>query len=488
MNSKKLFAPFFAGTSWDGWRTVLRAAFALPMSDAEREFFRSIAGRDPPAKQVKELWIVAGRRAGKDSVSSLIVAYTAALFNQRNRLRRGERALCLGLACDRDQAKIIQNYTRSYFANIPALKAMVKRETGNGVELDNDVDIAIGTNNFRSVRGRPILSVVLDECAYYRDENSANPDAEVYKALRPGMATMAPDAMLIGISTPYRKSGLLYQKFCDHYGKDSDGILVIKAPSTALNPTIDQSIIDDAMEEDPAAASAEWLAEFRDDISGWASRELIEAAVDRGVTVRPPLLGIHYQSFVDASGGVRDSFTCGIAHDEKGVAVLDCLVEIKAPFNPDAATSQIAATLKAYRCHSTVGDKYAAEWVVQAFRKCGIVYEQSERDRSAIYLDCLPLFTTGRAKIIDSKRLVHQLASLERRTSSLGKDKVDHGPGGHDDAANSAAGCLVLAASRPAPFAIPDNVIAWAKTPSRHRRSKLGDADYGRQRTPRCMF
>jgi hypothetical protein len=86
------------------------------------------------------------------------------------------------------------------------------------------------------------------------------------------MATLAGDALLIGISAPYRKSGLLYRKFRDHFGKDGD-VLVIKAPSTTLNPTLDQFIIDDAL----AAASAEWLAEFRDDISGWVGRELKEA-------------------------------------------------------------------------------------------------------------------------------------------------------------------------------------------------------------------
>ena len=93
MNSTLLFQPFFAGSSWDSWRIVLKAAFALPMSDSEREFFRTIAERDPPTSRVRELWIVAGRRAGKDSIASMISAHAAALFNQHDRLRPGERAL-----------------------------------------------------------------------------------------------------------------------------------------------------------------------------------------------------------------------------------------------------------------------------------------------------------------------------------------------------------------------------------------------------------
>jgi hypothetical protein len=131
--------------------------------------------------------------------------------------------------------------------------------------------------------------------------------------------------------------------------------------------------------------------------------------------------------------------------------VLDCLVEIKAPFNPTEATAQVANTLKAYRLHSTTGDKYGAEWVVDAFARCGIRYQHSERDRSAIYLECLPQFTSGRARLLDSRRLVSQFASLERRTSPVGKDRVDHGPSGIDDLSNSAAGALVLASgTRPA--------------------------------------
>jgi hypothetical protein len=57
-----------------------------------------------------------------------------------------------------------------------------------------------------------------------------------YQALEhtPGLARL-PGSILIGISTPYRKGGLLYRKFREHYGKDGD-ILVIRAPSTTFNP------------------------------------------------------------------------------------------------------------------------------------------------------------------------------------------------------------------------------------------------------------
>jgi hypothetical protein len=48
-----------------------------------------------------------------------------------------------------------------------------------------------------------------------------------------------------------------------------DDVLVIKAPSLVLNPTLDRTIIDKALEDDPAAGRSEWLGEFRDDVASW---------------------------------------------------------------------------------------------------------------------------------------------------------------------------------------------------------------------------
>src|SRR5947209_4930961 len=99
MEDELLFAPWFRGESWWGWKVILKAASAEPLSAEELAFFRSVAGgRDPPTKRVKELWLIVGRRGGKDSVASVIVAHVAALFSDQDRLRPGERALVLCLA------------------------------------------------------------------------------------------------------------------------------------------------------------------------------------------------------------------------------------------------------------------------------------------------------------------------------------------------------------------------------------------------------
>jgi hypothetical protein len=103
----------------------------------------------------------------------------------------------------------------------------------------------------RSVRGPSMKICVLDEVAFWHSENSAKPDEETYRALRPGLARV-PGSMLIGISSPYRKSGLLYIKWKQFYGRNDPDVLVIQAPSRTLNPTINQAEIDRDMENDQA--------------------------------------------------------------------------------------------------------------------------------------------------------------------------------------------------------------------------------------------
>jgi hypothetical protein len=460
MNDPNLFRRWFEGASWDAWRTVLKASAALPMTEVERTTFRQLAERLPPTSPVREMWIIAGRRCGKDSIASLCAAHAAAFFNPEGKLRPGERAVVLCLACDRDQSRIVQRYINSYFRDIPYLRRMVTRETRDGVELENSVDIVVSTNDYRAVRGRPILCAIMDECAFWNDEHSVAPDVETYAALVPGAVALT-GSLLIGISTPYRQAGLLWDKWKASFGKDDADALVILAPSVALNPLLDRRLIDAEMLRDPQRGRSEWLAQWRDDVAAYIARELIEVAVDRGVVSRPPMPLIRYKAFVDPSGGISDSFALAISHQDEGTGgvVLDALIEAVAPFNPAEVTARTASVIRGYGLSECRGDAYSGQWVREAFRACGVTYTPSDLNRSQIYLDALPLFSSGRCRLVDNPVLLEQLVGLERKPTVRG-DRIDHrkGDGHHDDCANAVAGSLVLAATtrydpRPAQFA-----------------------------------
>jgi hypothetical protein len=168
---------------------------------------------------------------------------------------------------------------------------------------------------------------------------------------------------------------------------------VIKAPTRLLNPLIDQSIIDQAMAEDPAAASAEWLGEFRDDISAFVTREAVDACISPDVFERSRVQSVNYAAFCDPSGGSSDSMTLAIGHSQlsedkkRSISVLDAVREIRAPFNPDEAVADFATLLKTYGVRNVRGDRYAGEWVVSAFKKVGIEYRSSDLNKSEIYRD-----------------------------------------------------------------------------------------------------
>jgi hypothetical protein len=220
--------------------------------------------------------------------------------------------------------------------------------------------------------------------------------------------------------------------------------LVVEAPTATLNPLIDREVIAEALADDPEAASAEWLAEFRSDLADFVDRAVVEGCVEPGVYERPPAAGYRYVAFTDPSGGSSDSFTVAIAHQEGEGVVLDLVREVRPPFIPGAVVEEYAAALKSYGLSAVTGDEYGKQWVREQFLKCGIRYEGSDKNKSEIYLEALPLLNGGRLDLLDNQRLVSQICGLERRVARGGRESVDHAPMAHDDLANAALGAAVL--------------------------------------------
>jgi len=220
-------------------------------------------------------------------------------------------------------------------------------------------------------------------------------------------------------------------------------VLVVQAGTKVFNPTIDVSVIDQAHRDDPEAAAAEWDARFRGDLSTFVDRAVVERCVDEGVRERPYDRRFRYVAFCDPSGGAHDSMTLGIAHREGERAFLDCLREVRPPFAPADVVSEFCRVLQVYRLGSVTGDRYAGSWVSDAFRQLGIRYVAAERSRSEIYIDALPALMSGSVSLLDDLRLVGQISQLERRTTRMGRDSIDHMSGASDDLANAALGALV---------------------------------------------
>ena len=447
VDDRNLFAPWFKNkASWAAWFAFLRALFALPMTAEQLAIYQQCTGRvAPPTASATEGWLVCGRRLGKSFILSLCAVYLAAFHSYRQYLAPGERGTIMVIACDRRQARTIFRYIGGLLTTVPMLARMVERSTAECFDLNNDVTIEVAVASFRSVRGYTVVAALLDELAFWRSDESSNPDTEIISALKPAMATI-PNAMLLCASSPYAQRGALFSAFKRHFGKDGDPVLVWKAPTRTMNATVPQSMIDAAMEADPASAASEFLAQWRIDVEIFVSRDVVEAAVVPGRHELPRVERVRYFAFVDPSGGSSDSMTLAICHMRGSTCILDLIRERHAPFSPDACVTEFSDALKAYGISRIHGDRYAGEWSREAFRKCGVEYRVADKTKSDLYLTLLPLLNSRRVELLDNKRLVAQLCGLERRTSRAGRDSIDHVPGSFDDVVNSVAGAAVLAA------------------------------------------
>jgi len=78
MADPQLFGPLFAGPSWNAWRACLAAIFGLPMSEWMLELFKRHTGRTTaPVAMAREVYLIVGRRGGKDRIASLILVFFA---------------------------------------------------------------------------------------------------------------------------------------------------------------------------------------------------------------------------------------------------------------------------------------------------------------------------------------------------------------------------------------------------------------------------
>jgi hypothetical protein len=434
--------------TWATWRAFLATLFALPMTDEQLAVYRECSGRTTaPAAAFVEAWLVCGRRAGKSFMLAVTAIYIAIFRDWRPYLAAGERATVMILAADRRQARTIMRYILGLLRAVPMLAHTIESERAESIDLAGKVTIEIHTASFKTTRGYTIVAALCDEIAFWPTDDAAEPDYAVLDALRPGMATI-PGAMLLCASSPYARRGALWDAHCKHFGKDGDPILVWQAPTRTMNPTVPQSVIDQAIERDPASAGAEYGAMFRTDIESYLSREAVMACVTPDVRERAPITGVQYYAFVDPSGGSSDAMTMAVSHRENDVVVIDALREVKPPFSPEGVVREFAKLLKSYRITTVRGDRYAGEWPREQFRKRGIEYLPADKNKSEFYLDLLAAVNSRRLELPDNDRLVAQLCSLERRTARAGRESIDHSPGQHDDLANCTAGVVGSALSR----------------------------------------
>lgn len=445
-----LFRPFVGDdlASWQGWITALKLLYGLPI---RRLFGKTLVeqctGHAPGhlrSDGFKTALFLTGRRSGKSRVAAIIGAYEAVLAGHEVHLSKGEKGVVPICAPSKSQGRIVKDYIRAIF-DTPMLHGELARETAQGFELRNGNRIEILAGDFRTIRGFTLLAAIVDEACFfgYETESKIKSDTELIRAIRPSLATVG--GRLICISSPYARKGWCWQQYRRSRHQIHEHALVWNCPSRTMNPTLPQSVIDEALAEDRQAAKSEYLGEFRDDVADFISRDILDPLVATGCRVRAWQPRTRYHAFADLSGGRADDAALAIAHMEERKVVVDLVRRWRPPFNPHRAIQEMVMVLRDYGISHVTGDNYAAEFVARAFESNGIRYTQADRPKSRLYSELLPRLCSGEIVLLDDDLLIRQLCELERRTRSGGRDIIDHPTGGHDDVANVVAGIAMVA-------------------------------------------
>lgn len=396
----------------------------------------------------------------------------------------GEPAVVALIGCDRKQAAVLRRYADGLLQT-PLLAGEVTRRTEERIELRSGAVLEIVVNDHRTIRGRSCIAVLGDEASFWRaDGESSSSDEEVIAAAAPSLMTAPDGGLLVLSSTTYRKRGLMFDKFKQFFGDDGADELVWLAPSTTMNTSLPPGAIAREVAIDPAKNRAEFLSEWRDDLTGFVPLDALDAATDKGIMQRPPdnSYSTKYFAFVDAAGGAHagsDSFAMAICRAApNGMVYLDRLVEKVPPFDPAVTVREFCEVLRSFRIAAVRGDHFSGGFAASEFVRNGVSYWPSPRSKSDYYVAALPLILSGRLRLLDSERLRRQFSQLERKLHAGGRESVDD-PGrssSHDDLCNVVSAAAVLASEASAyapPFALP-KIVTWSDLPPEARWSAEG--------------
>lgn len=437
-----------ADTSWLAMRALILAALGEKLTGEERKLFVKLTLREQePFQRVKRLLIVAGRRSGKSRTAAALILYLALLCDHSGNLSIGEKGVVLCVAQNMDQAKVVFNYCVGILNAQPILKKEVVSITREAIVLRNGIEIQVRPASFRGLRGITCVAAICDETAFWFTEegNSSNPDTEIINAITPALATTK--GMLIIISSPYSRRGVVWKFYSKHFGPCGDPMtLVAQGASRDFNPTIDEEEVRAALEEDFGVAQSEWLGQFRNDLQNFVSADAVKVCVIPGRYELLPRACGTYTCFADASTGTGgDSFAAAIGHLRGETLVVDAIRNYQPKFSPQSVVCEICDLCKRYQITTIYSDAYASGFVAELISKNGLSHEIVQHNKSQLYTNLLSVINSQKIELLDDPRTLQELINLERRTGFAGRDRIDHPPGCHDDSANAVAGLAQVA-------------------------------------------
>jgi len=410
---------------------------------------------------------IVGRRGGKTTLAAALSIFCSIKENWTPYLEKTPFATVLILSPNIELSQEILEIIRNMYENSPILSRLIDRKKKNTQRTFNvkvpflieeegkpmiqysRVQIKVGAASKKTTRGIAACAVLCDEIAYWgTDEKYAETDIEILRAVKPAQAQFDDKLLLIKLSSPGIKQGVLYNEYLKRFDLPINYV-VFKAPSWVWNPSmVTERYLKTEMELDPEGFASEYRADFVDSLSDFISPEMVDTCVLRGRTFIPPEgkgSEVVYTASIDAAfKGDRFAFT---VMGYMGVRVKQYVMKTwsgnrSEPVKSMEVAQFISTICKEYGISRVHADQYAFQPLKEIFEQYGINLVEmpfTNTLKKQIYYNLKSLIHNLKIDLLDNPINISEIKQLKVEQTSTGLVRIGHPPGGHDDCADVTA-------------------------------------------------
>lgn len=406
---------------------------------------------------------IIGRRGGKSTLASILAVYSMFKVNWKPFLKKTPVATIAILSHSVDFSQEVLEIIRGMIEDSPILTRLINKERKNtqstfhvsvpflqedGLTIQySEVAVKVGAASKKTTRGRAICTLLMDEIAFWNlDENAAESDADVIRAVTPSLAQFEPHGMMIKLSSPAIKQGVLYDEWMKKEILKNE-YLQFKAPSWVWNTILPKEFFRKEYKKDSNGFDTEYRANFVDSISNFITPDFVDQCVMKGVTVLPPSTDrrVKYTAAIDAAFK-SDRFTFNlVGHNETRISsyvTKSWEGTKKNPIKAYEVAQFIRNICNQYGVQEVVADQYSFQPLREIFEQFGIVLIENTFTitfKKKIYFALRRVIHSHNLDLLDVPLLAKEIKELQVEQTPTGQIKIGHPVGGSDDLADSLA-------------------------------------------------
>lgn len=417
-------------------RAIVLAADAKPigrtLTDEQCELYFGCDREDLGRVRPSLVCVIAGVRSGKSLIAGA-ATLKAALGADLSQLLSHEMARAAIVAPTVDNAtatfRLLLGAMRSspmlsqIIVGEPTQDTIVIRRPSDGREVE--IVVVAAHRAGVGLRSRWLVSAVLDESAAFGADALGNV-VTAEELVRAAAPRLVKGGALWCITTPFGPEGLVYETYRRYFGKPGR-VLVVHAPTLAMNPSFDPAQIEEFRERDPDACAREHDAAWIDAVTAFLDGVSIERAVRKGPLELPPGDSFFHAAWDTATRG--NSWTLVIARGEHRGGRTEVAVALarqwtgsrKRPLNPEDVIAEIAGILARYRIKHVLGDAYAVDALRPLARPHGLTLRERHtgpEERYELFASLKNALSTGCLQLPPVPALITDLKGVRKKATA----------------------------------------------------------------------